>query len=110
MFCCIEQSIFRYKWSSLVEHILRPEIFEMAAMPFPCNGILPFQGTLPRVSPVFTYNYASCHIPYINLFLIVYGARWHIGMSFYKPNVIFYVAIVMKLFVNVRKNHYHYIC
>ena len=73
MFCCIEQSIFRYKWSSLAEHILRPEIFEIAAMPFPCNGILPFQGTLPRVSPVFTYNYASCHIPYINLFLIVYG-------------------------------------
>ena len=29
-------------------------IFEMAAMPFPCNVILRIQGNLPRVSLVFT--------------------------------------------------------
>ena len=30
----------------------------MAAIPFPCNGILVDQGNLPRVFPVFTLNYA----------------------------------------------------
>ena len=29
-------------------------VFEMAAMPFPCNGIFLIQGNLPRVSLVFT--------------------------------------------------------
>ena len=38
----------------------------MAAMPFPCTGILLIQGNLPRVFPVFTFKYASFPIPYFN--------------------------------------------
>ena len=45
----------------------------MAAMPFLCNGTLLFQGNLPRVLPVIIYKYASCLIPYIDLFLFLCG-------------------------------------
>ena len=41
-------------------------VFGMAAGPFPCNYILLVQGSLPRVFPVFTLNYASLLIPYFN--------------------------------------------
>ena len=72
MFCCGEQPIFSYKWLSLAEHILRPEIFEMAAMPFSCNIILLIQDNIQGVSHVFTLNHARCLIPYVNLSLIVF--------------------------------------
>ena len=45
----------------------------MAAMPFPCNGILLFQGNLPRVLSVLVLKIASCLIPYIDSFLILNG-------------------------------------
>ena len=41
----------------------------MAAMPFPCNGILLIKGNLPRILPVFTLSYASFLSPYFNLLL-----------------------------------------
>ena len=34
-----------------------------------CNGILPIQGILPRVFPVFTLIYASCCDPVVPLLL-----------------------------------------
>ena len=37
--------------------------FEMAAMPFPCNGIFLIQGNLPRVLLVLISKSASCLIP-----------------------------------------------
>ena len=42
-------------------------IFEMAAMPFQCNGILVVLGNLPRIFPMFSLIYASFLIPYSNL-------------------------------------------
>ena len=42
-------------------------IFEMAAMPFPCNGILVDLGNLPRIFPMCSLIYASFLIPYSNL-------------------------------------------
>ena len=45
--------------------------FGSAAMPFPCNGIfLLIQGNSPRVFPMFTLNYASFPIPYLNFLYI----------------------------------------
>ena len=41
----------------------------MAAMPFPCNGILDVQGNLTRVFPVCTWNYASFLIPFYNFYV-----------------------------------------
>ena len=37
-------------------------LFEMAAMPFPCNGILVAFGNLPRIFPVSLGKYISCLI------------------------------------------------
>ena len=45
----------------------------MAAMPLLCDGILLFQCNLPRVLPMLILEYASCLIPYIDLFLFVCG-------------------------------------
>ena len=50
-------------------------IFGMAAMPSLCNGTLLFQGNLPRVLPVIIYKHASCLIPYIVSFWILFG-KW----------------------------------
>ena len=36
-------------------------LFEMAVMPFPCNGIVLFQGNFPRVIQVFTLKMAKVH-------------------------------------------------
>ena len=47
--------------------------FEMAAMPFPSNGILLIQGNSPWVLPMLTLNYASFPIPYLNLLLYFIG-------------------------------------
>ena len=33
------------------------QTFEMAAMPFPCNGILLIQGNLLRIFPVNNHHY-----------------------------------------------------
>ena len=41
-------------------------IFGMAAMQFPCNGILLIQGNLPKIFPM-----ASFPIPYFKLFNFV---------------------------------------
>ena len=38
-----------------------------------CNGTLLVQGNLPRVLPVKIYKYASCLIPYIDLFFFLCG-------------------------------------
>ena len=43
-------------------------VFEMAAMPFPCNGILLIQGNLPRIFPISTLRPAIFPIPYFKLF------------------------------------------
>ena len=43
-------------------------IFGMAAMPFPCNGILLIQGILPRIFPMYTLRQASFPIPFFKLF------------------------------------------
>ena len=48
-------------------------IFEMAAMPFLCNGILLIQCNLPRVLSVLVLKIANCLIPYIDSFLILNG-------------------------------------
>ena len=42
-------------------------VFEMAAMPFPCNGILVFLSNLPTIFPMSSLIYASFYIPYFNL-------------------------------------------
>ena len=42
-------------------------------MPLLCDGILLFQCNLPRVLPMLILEYASCLIPYIDLFLFVCG-------------------------------------
>ena len=47
-------------------------VFEIAAMPFLCNGTLLLKGNLPRVLPVIVYKYARCLIPYMVSFLILY--------------------------------------
>ena len=44
-----------------------PEIFEMAAMPFRCNGIWVDLGNLPRILLMYYFIYASFPIPYFNL-------------------------------------------
>ena len=45
------------------------DLFEIAAMPFPCNGILLIQGNFPRFLSVLGLKIASCLIPYIDSFL-----------------------------------------
>ena len=56
--CCLRkfectQTLDRTKWT-VTTLISRVVIFEMAAMPLPCNGILLIQGNLPTVFPVLT--------------------------------------------------------
>ena len=45
--------------------------FGMAAMPFPCNGILIIQENLARVFPILTLNNASFPIPYLNFIYFI---------------------------------------
>ena len=45
--------------------------FEMAAMPFPCKGILVVLGNLPRIFPRFSLIYANFLIPYIKLLIFL---------------------------------------
>ena len=47
------------------QYTLLELVFEMAAMPFLCNGALLFQGNLSWVLPVTIFKYACCLIPYI---------------------------------------------
>ena len=60
--CALTVEVVIMLWADLaVEHSFNPykNIFGMAAMPFPFNGILLIQDNLPRVFPMFTLNYAS---------------------------------------------------
>ena len=45
----------------------------MAAMQFPCNGIVLIQGNLPRVTLEYTLNYASFLIHYFNVLFSLIG-------------------------------------
>ena len=45
-------------------------IFGMAAMPFLCNGILPFQGNLPRVLSSVQYIIKSLIFEYTQAFIV----------------------------------------
>ena len=45
------------------------KVFAMAAIPFPCNGILLIQGNLPRIIAMSTLRQASYPIPCFKLFL-----------------------------------------
>ena len=49
-------------------------LFEMAAMPFPCNAHLFCFVNIPTVLLMFFNKFASCSIPYFNLFL--YFTSW----------------------------------
>ena len=42
------------------------DVFEMAAMPFPCNGHLLCCVNIPTVLLMFFNKFASCPIPYFN--------------------------------------------
>ena len=82
-------------------------VFWNAAMPFPCNGTLLFQGNLPRVLPMIIYKYASCLIPNIDSFLFLFG-EWSslvfkdFQKYFLKPNVFFLVLqMFCRLFIIV---------
>ena len=55
-----------FMWTSIVGS----HLFEMAAMPLPCNGTVLIQGNLPRVLSVFVLKIASCLIPLFDSFLI----------------------------------------
>ena len=46
--------------------------FEMAAMPFPCNGILLIQGNLPRVFPAMISLLVSIETLFKEKYLIEY--------------------------------------
>ena len=46
----------------------------MAAMLFPCNGILVVLGNLPRIFPMSSLIYASFLIPYFN-WKIIFGGN-----------------------------------
>ena len=45
-------------------------LFEMAAIPFPCNGLLLCCVNIPTVLLMFFNKFASCSIPYFNSNLI----------------------------------------
>ena len=81
----------------------------MAAMPFPSNGILLIQGNFPRVFPVFTYNYASCLIPYINSSLILYGEWPSFGFEQFW-NVPFLCHMISYYGVDIIKSLYKHKC
>ena len=48
-------------------------LFEVAAMPFPCNGILVVLGNLTRILPVSSLIYASFLIPSFNIKFVFIG-------------------------------------
>ena len=58
---------YYFRLTFLLMHI--NVFFGIGAMPFFCDGILIIQCNLPRVLPVLILKYASCLIPYFDLFL-----------------------------------------
>ena len=66
----------------------------MAAMPFLCNGMLLFQGNLPRVLPVIIYKYASCFIPYIKIIFFCFQEELFVSQQkFFTLKTILQIAI-----------------
>ena len=65
VFLLVAQFVVKVITFSTGTVVRRTYLFEMVAMPFPCNGILLVQGNLPRVFPVFTVNVTRfSSIPY----------------------------------------------
>ena len=52
------------------------KIFGMAAMPFPCNGILLFQGNLPRVTQVVFQMYRNFMLVFLSPISIFNLCLW----------------------------------
>ena len=53
-----------------IKNIFDWNIFEMAPMLFPCNGLLLCWVNLPKVLLMFLNKFDSCSIPYFNFFIV----------------------------------------
>ena len=60
----LKRQVHRLTLTSLTWVDKREKLFEMAAMPFICNGILLIQCNLPCFLPVLILKLASCFIPF----------------------------------------------
>ena len=67
LFFSIIESFFFFP---ILFHIV---LFEVAAMPFPCNGILVVLGNLTRILPVSSLIYASFLIPSFKIKFVFIG-------------------------------------
>ena len=65
--------LFSFSIFFLFPILFRILLFEVAAMPFPCNGILVVLGNLTRILPVSSLIYASFLIPSFNIKFVFIG-------------------------------------